>query len=329
MTITIPTALYCGFQKRDNAVLAFITPDGEDTASKNRKATVDKWRDDTIDPMILTNEPLSGFKMVKSIRRFGRNGGNTVVRILDPRGFELEISVENLIDIMADTDILKGEFQTSCVWGREDGKNYLLPTESSRYQEAMTPPEVKKVPKPKLIPAKELKIGDVIKLNDGTLALYGGRHNGIDLRGTNFNERPYHLIRQICDKSTVSCWISASFTSPAIEIIQRQNMTFDEFANGCTFVSGLHIGEFYNPEVSLAAVTGSLTEYPRISKTRIGKWGPGFYTCDGRNGREVTVHDGVLKTSKTTDAPSQCHMSYARYIVTYDTPTGKQTFTFR
>lgn len=73
--------------------------------------------DEPVDPqpVILKNEPLDGFKIQKFVSRYSTS--NKLWRILDPRGFELEISTASLEEIIANSDIEKGGIiKSKCVW---------------------------------------------------------------------------------------------------------------------------------------------------------------------------------------------------------------------
>jgi hypothetical protein len=127
--------LYVGFSKRsgntEDDLLGFATPDGNDKAAEKRKATVDGWRSKDIEPKIVANEPRMGFKILDSRRRYR---GNKVFRVYDPAGFELEISAENLCDLIDRSIINKGDILDQLVWGRLGAANYLIPSSSEEYK---------------------------------------------------------------------------------------------------------------------------------------------------------------------------------------------------
>lgn len=323
MKISIPNTVYVGFRVRDGELLGFLTPDGTDASAMKRRATVDKWRDSSIQPMTFTNDAIMGFKMVKSIQRYGWNGGNVVVRILDPRGFEMEITVANLLAIMEENVIAQGEIQTPCLWGRDGGKNYLIPTDSQIYRDAVAHTELKKQ-NVKKIPTNELKIGDTIRRTDGSLALYGGCHQGIDLNGVNYNSRSYHLYREIYMNRPAS-YVSRSVSSPAVEVVSSQDMDFETFLAGATLPQCFKLGRFSNPEI--AFFPDGYNRSSRYSDKPLGILGDTvFFLSGAARGKEVVVKNGVLAAG---DAVNMAGYAYAGISVTYDTPTGKQTFTFR
>ena len=67
-----------------------------------------------LQPRILPNEPLTGFRISDTISRY--NTSNKLWRILDPRGFELEISTACMEEILMQGGVLKGIIQGACVW---------------------------------------------------------------------------------------------------------------------------------------------------------------------------------------------------------------------
>lgn len=76
-----------------------------------------------LQPRIITNTPLEGFRLVKSVNRYSTS--NKLWRVLDPRGFELEISTANLEELMMDCVIDHGLIKAECVW---QNKAYLMRT---------------------------------------------------------------------------------------------------------------------------------------------------------------------------------------------------------
>jgi hypothetical protein len=179
--IKIFPKVYVGFQGRrgvDEVPLGFLTPYTDDQAGQKRRDTVDAWAkgryggNKTFNSVELDNEPMIGFEVGRSIRRSGgwNGSGASYVRVKDPRGFELEITIENLVMIMNENLIDNGEIMAECVWGRDGNRNILLPTNSEPYKAS------KQMAKSlsEVISLKEVKPGDMIKLIDGTEGMYLG-----------------------------------------------------------------------------------------------------------------------------------------------------------
>jgi len=175
MTVaSIPNKLYVTLRHRADAgnedgLLGFASPYTRDAAFLKRKQTQDNWaygfgtkveisEDDEITmttgpnskfqiteifianwyPRIINNEPLEGFEIAKSVRRYGWNGsGNVSWRITDPRGFDLEISSDNFASLVSNCILEKGRILGKCVWGRSGSNNILLHENSEPYQLAL------------------------------------------------------------------------------------------------------------------------------------------------------------------------------------------------
>lgn len=178
-TIKIPQTVYVGFQGRravDEVPLGFMTPYDTTKAGQKRQQTVDQWAkgwgsNKTFNSVVLENVPMIGFKIGRAIRRSRSWGGNaSYVRIEDPRGFELEISIENMVMVMDQNIVEDGEIMQECVWGRDGGKNILLPTNSEPYQASLnTTKRLNSV-----LSLKDVKAGSKVKLVTGETGIYYG-----------------------------------------------------------------------------------------------------------------------------------------------------------
>lgn len=185
-------------------LLGFASPYTKDASFEKRKATQDQWAygygakftidaDDEVFgefdynenhrgtqydalmllaagcyPKILDNVPLEGFEISKNVRRSGgwSGAGNVLWRIADPRGYELEISSENLAKILDCVTIVDGVIQGKCTWGRDGSKNILLPEASAPYQEATALTELIDAN----ITIKDITPGDTVELLNTNIA---------------------------------------------------------------------------------------------------------------------------------------------------------------
>ena len=160
-----------GFQKRDDTFtgqLAYIIY--YDDKGKLRKETSwDGWRDKKIAPQEFDNTPMDGFTLNRDVQRsrewFG--SGRNMIRIHDPRGFEFEVTCENLIEILMHTDCLRRGLIGEFVYAWVGSELVLLPTNSEEYQAAVnyTKGLSKKVGARELVPGVSYKTkreGDII-----------------------------------------------------------------------------------------------------------------------------------------------------------------------
>ena len=126
-----------------------------------------------LQPQIIDNVPLAGFRIPEEIKRYGWNGGNVVWRVEDPRGFELEIPSANLAQILLQGTIENGTIQGRCLWGWDMGKVVLLPEDSEPFKKAMTHTGVRAGK----IKASEVSLGTEVQLQNETVGTYLGRYN--------------------------------------------------------------------------------------------------------------------------------------------------------
>jgi hypothetical protein len=136
--IKFPEKYYVGFQKQRYSreenfrMLGFATPNTGDYAFKKRKASVDGWSEKDLTPLNMENKPTHGFKIVDAVSRYSTS--NKKFRVEDPRGFELEIDVYNLLEIIEKHTIVQGAIMEQMIWGRFNGDNYLVSGNSAEYK---------------------------------------------------------------------------------------------------------------------------------------------------------------------------------------------------
>ena len=178
--LTIPKTINVGFQKREDTYtekLAYVVYTDIKGVLRKKKSWED-WRNHEIDPKIYTNEPTSGFVLNKSVggarRSYGWNARNEYIRVYDPRGFEFEISVANLLFILQECTSTRGkglEGEFVYAWNKAD--LVLLPVDSFEHTEsaAFNKNQTKKVTK------KDMVEGCSYLMKDMTNVMYLGRHD--------------------------------------------------------------------------------------------------------------------------------------------------------
>lgn len=137
--IFIADRIKVGFQKRSdtftNQLGYVIYYDSKQVLRK--QSSWESWRDKTIDPKEFDNTPQSGFMINKGIVRGGDwfSDKTTKIRIWDPRGFEFEISIGNLINLLMHSDVSRRDIDQQCVYGWEGQNLVLLPINCELYQQ--------------------------------------------------------------------------------------------------------------------------------------------------------------------------------------------------
>lgn len=178
----IPETVNIGYQERKDTYtdrLAFITY--KDTLGNLKSENSwNKWRDNDIEPDVISNIPRTGFVLNK-------NGGGDgwgyydraeFVRVYDPHGFEIEISIDNLLKIITYNGISKGngiEGELVYAWEKNKRKLSLLPVTSEEYIH-ITKNKVD-LSNITIFKKKEIKVGNTYLFKDTMVLTYLGKHN--------------------------------------------------------------------------------------------------------------------------------------------------------
>lgn len=173
----IPKKIKVGFQERDETYtgkLAYIIY--FDEKNKLRKETSWlSWCDKDLGSFEFDNEPRNGYVFNKGVQRYAYHfgSGRSMLRVYDPRGFEFEITIDNLEAVLMNSDISKKEIMGEYVFAWSGSDLILLPTNSQEYIESVSYTEKQD----KKISAKELIKGATYsrKKNDEHY-IYIGHH---------------------------------------------------------------------------------------------------------------------------------------------------------
>lgn len=138
----IPSKIKVGFQERKDTFtgkLAYIIYFDEKGVLRKEKSWL-SWCDDKIESFEFENTPRSGYLFNKGVQRYGYHwggSGRSMVRIYDPRDFEFEITVDNVIGILMHSDVSKRDIVEECVFAWDGTELVLLPVNSENYQESL------------------------------------------------------------------------------------------------------------------------------------------------------------------------------------------------
>jgi len=153
---------------------AEVIPYGESANEKRKLENITKKYSTLMDH---ENIPLPGFTLHKTDRKNWGSVDQTWL-VIDPRGFLVRISSQNLERILHVTGITEGLIQEKCVWAREntETKMTLVPVSSSSYLEAVRNTELIEGK----VSMKDVQIGDTVLLQNklqgvylGIISLYG------------------------------------------------------------------------------------------------------------------------------------------------------------
>lgn len=180
--IFVPTKINVGFQSRQGTYtgkLAYVVY--FDEKGKLRKQTSwDNWRDKDIPNEIYDNKPTEGFVLNKKVggveESWGWDVRKTYTRIYDPRGFEFEITIPNLLWILENCNCIKGKgLEGQFIYGWDGADLVLVPVASPDYKEIERKNKV--FHNNDFIKAKDLKIGAKYLSKNDVMYVYMGRFN--------------------------------------------------------------------------------------------------------------------------------------------------------
>lgn len=179
----IPKKINVGYQERNGTYtgkLAYIIY--FDEKGKLRKETSwNSWRDQKIANEIYDNEPISGFVLNKKAGGYstGWNHRQTYVRVYDPRGFEFEITIPNLLYILENATSTKGKgLEGEFVYGWDGKDLVLIPVDAPDYKELVRLNELRHAKN--FIKAKDLKIGATYRTKSNDEYIYMGKYDEYD-----------------------------------------------------------------------------------------------------------------------------------------------------
>lgn len=178
-TIFIPKIINVGYQYRNDTYtgkLAYVIYTDEKGVLR-KQASWDSWRNKDIEPNTFDNVPTTGFVLNKKVgdTQSHWNFRQAYCRVYDPRGFEFEITIENLLYILENTNSIVGKgLEGSFVYGWSGKDLVLIPTSSPDYKEIVNYTEA--MFSEDVITGKDLVIGATYKGKDGYLYIYLGKY---------------------------------------------------------------------------------------------------------------------------------------------------------
>lgn len=178
--LNIPKMIHVGYCDRSDTYtkkLAYVIYTDE-KGKKRKETSWQSWRDNKIEPDDFDNEPTSGFVLNKGVGGArgswsSRNVRNEYIRIYDPRGFEFEISVANLLFILTECNANKGKgIEGEFVYAWDGTELILLPVGCAEYKTSTEFTALKSMK----VTKKDMKEGLTYQHKDTSQLVYMGRH---------------------------------------------------------------------------------------------------------------------------------------------------------
>lgn len=218
-TIYVPKKIKVGFNKRSDTYtgkLAYVIY--YDEKGKLRKETSwNSWRDKSIDPEEYDNEPTAGFVLNKKVGDYSGDWGNhrqAYCRIYDPRGFEFEITINNLLFILEHCTCCPGKgLEGNFVYGWDGKDLVLLPTNSPDYIEIEK--YSKRINERKTFKDKDLIIGATYLTKDNEEWVYMGRFDKWDCHTATYYGSSYYSRYNGWSTDVDDTWIKDTYVNHA------------------------------------------------------------------------------------------------------------------
>ena len=179
-SIFIPKTINVGYQNREDTYtkkLAYVIY--YDESGKLRKEfSWQKWRDEDLGNDEFENAPTEGFVLNKKVGDYVSdwNHRQAYVRVYDPRNFEFEITIENLLYILEHTSSIKGKgLEGEFVYGWDGKDLVLMPVDSPDYKEIKEYTDI--LYNKETIKAKDLIIGATYLDKDNKEYIYMGKYD--------------------------------------------------------------------------------------------------------------------------------------------------------
>lgn len=142
-TLNIPKKIKIGFQERRDTYTGklgyVIYYDNKGVLRKEK--SWEGWRSKDIEPVEYDNVPTDGFVLNRhgggGRRSYSWDARNEFVRVWDPRGFEFEISIENVLFLLQECSSIKGKgLEGEMVYSWNGATLVLLPVNSQEFKES-------------------------------------------------------------------------------------------------------------------------------------------------------------------------------------------------
>ena len=161
---------------------------------------------DEYKPQVFDNSPTEGFVLNKDVggtrRSYGWNARVEKVRVYDPRNFEFEISIPNLLFILQETSAIKGKgLEGKFVYAWSGPELILLPVSSEEYKNSAkyTDLQSKKVTK------NDISTGRIYRTKKQDELMYLGKFDWNEFTGYSNPNRLFGHIFYDVNKNTFRC----------------------------------------------------------------------------------------------------------------------------
>lgn len=326
--IFYPSKIRVGFNERADTYtgrLAYVIY--YDEKNKLRKETsFENWRNKKIDVVEYKNTPTSGFVLNKKAGGYKSywNMRQTYARVYDPRGFEFEITIENLLYILENANCMKGKgLEGEFVYCWDSGNHILMPVSTPDFIKIKN--DSKRLKTNGYVLVKNLKIGATYLTTRGEEWVYLGRFETFE--NCSWHERTlgaskgkrhcfWHNENKAVRHSIKGYEAISSTSGKIVDIITEQPP--DDFA---FLIDGMQDELMFNPiekkeylELSYSEFSAIIAKYSYCDIGYSVNAIPLFYDNNGRGGiREIPY--SII-----------CSVKYGQNVSEADIETNKAIF---
>lgn len=259
----VPDKIKVGYQERRDTYtgkLAYVIY--YDEKGKLRKeGSWEGWRDERIAAQDFENVPTEGFVLNRKAggQRWSWNSRNTYVRVWDPRDFEFEISIPNLLFILQECTATKGKgLEGEFVYAWNGSELVLLPVESQEYKACKDHTDRQS----KKIVAKDVKPGFTYLMKNGMNVLYLGRYQYNDSQPTWRSDHSFkpvgyrHIFLNLDDKRS---YLAESGFTRLAEVSSEAGPEFPDALD--KFLGSKYYGEVKEVSTEKSSLPSNLSHY--------------------------------------------------------------------
>ena len=293
MAMFIPRRIKVGFQNRTDTYtkqLAYVIY-YDNNGTLRKEQSWESWRNKNIEPKEFDNSPMEGFVLNKKVGGYKSdwNFRNAYVRVYDPRGFEFEISVDNLLFILSCGGCSPGKgLEGKFVYSWSGTELVLLPVNSDSYS------EIERISglSGKKINLRELVPGMRYYLKDGSSGTYVGRYriNIVAWNLLNPNEK-YFLGEATKKEKQVVFFIDGKYS-----IVDKKKISeaftadeyFNEIRRDFESVHDLKVVKLFSRASDPRAVVKGIATAELGDSLCISRWGNYFDS-------ELRINNGLLE----------------------------------
>ena len=276
----IPDKIKVGYQKREGTYtgkLAYVIY--YDEKGKLRKeASWDSWRKHDIEPQEFDNVPTEGFVLNKKVGDYsnGWDHRQAYVRVYDPRDFEFEITVENLLYILEHCSSIKGKGLEGEFVYSWDGKDLvLLPVGTVDYKECKARTEI--IQEGKFLKPSELVVGKTYETAKGEKFAYLGKHDYIDYCGWYVSDevkvtKKFYIAQRSSNSDYIFTYSRSSLSKFFVKEVDEDKDLYEQGMKSLEKDEHVHSFDFNHIEklyISDTELKETLKKYSELSRYQL------------------------------------------------------------